>query len=57
MHKLYGTADYEDASIKKIEDVLKDNEIPNYLKLEGIQLLLKEYNEIRKHTIGLFLLK
>ena len=57
MHKLYGTADYENSSIKKIESVLKDNEIPNYLKLEGIQLLLKEYNEIRKHTIGLFLLK
>lgn len=57
MHKLYGTADYENASIKKIESVLKDNEIPNYLKLEGIELLLKEYNEIRKHTIGLFLSK
>ena len=56
MHKLYGTKDYEDMSVEKIEKVLKDNEIPNYLKLEGIQLLLKEYNERRNHAIGLFLL-
>ena len=41
MHKLYGTTDYENSSIKKIEDVLKDNEIPNYLKLEGMDMQIK----------------
>ena len=56
MHKLYGTETYEKSSIAKIEDVLNDKEIPNYLKLEGLQLILKEYNERRTHAIGLFLL-
>lgn len=56
MHALYGTKDYEDITIKKIENVLNDKEIPNYLKLEGIGIILKEGNERRKNAIGLFLL-
>ncbi len=56
MHKLYGTETYEKSSIAKIEDILNDKEIPNYLKLEGLQLILKEYKERRTHAIGLFLL-
>lgn len=56
MHALYGTKDYEDNTIKKIENVLNDKEIPNYLKMEGIEIILKEGNERRKNAIGLFLL-
>ena len=56
MHKLYGTETYEKSSIAKIEDILNDKEIPNYLKLEGLQLVLKEYKERRTYAIGLFLL-
>lgn len=56
MHKLYGTEDYENNSIKKIQNVLNDREIPNYLKLEGIELLIEEYKKRREHSIGLFLL-
>ena len=56
MHTLYGTKDYEDNAIKKIENVLNDKEIPNYLKMEGIEIILKEGNERRKNAIGLFLL-
>ena len=56
MHALYGTKDYEDIAIKKIENVLNDKDIPNYLKLEGIEIILKEGNARRKNAIGLFLL-
>ena len=56
MHALYGTKDYEDNAIKKIENVLNDKEIPNYLKMEGIEIILIESNERRKNAIGLFLL-
>ena len=56
MHALYGTKDYEDNAIEKIENVLNDKEIPNYLKMEGIEIILKESNERRKNAIGLFLL-
>ena len=57
MHTLYGTKDYEDNAIKKIENVLNDKEIPNYLKMEGIELLITEYKELRKKAISLSLLE
>lgn len=57
MHPLYGTKDYEDNAIKKIENVLNDKEIPNYLKMEGIELLITEYKELRKKAISLSLLE
>lgn len=57
MHPLYGTEDYEKFSISKIEKVVGDKTIPNYLKLEGIELLIIEYKELRKKAISLSLLE